>query len=313
MPPPVESAIALKEGAKCKAALRAFTESVIERLGVPPDEADQLRKHDGSRKHGNVYLHFPFCFREVFPSVALEHLRSLALSGALWMSYMRTQDDMIDQVGTVDANLLFLRDLYLRHSLHILYQLFPFDSVFWQYYSRYFDEYACAVLREKTRHSSINSTYDDEEEFHSIAKGKAAMAKYPMAAEAVLSDREEKLHLLAESLDCFYVGYQYWDDLVDWKEDLANSKYSLLLTKALEHLTIGERTLPVDPLRQKLARVVHLSGLADEQLDRSFEWFERAYELSSAAGATIWSAHVRTLQCQTVALKADLRSIRSRS
>ena len=40
------------------------------------------------------------------------------------------------------------------------------------------------MLCEKGNHSSIDSHYDDAE-FHWIAKGKAAMAKYPVAALAV--------------------------------------------------------------------------------------------------------------------------------
>jgi hypothetical protein len=221
---------------------------------------------------------------------------------------MRAQDDTIDQAGeTLNPSFLFLRDLYLRESLHLLYRIFPHNSRFWNLYSTYFDEYARSVLCEKANHSSVESNFDDGE-FHSVAKGKAAMAKYPVAAQAVLSGEDEKMLLLTESLDCYHVGYQYWDDLVDWKEDLANSKYSLLLARALEHIAPEMRTVP-GQLRERIGRVVYYSGLAEEQLQRSFKWLERAYELSTAAGCTIWAAHVKSLQKQTVALAADLRSI----
>ena len=63
------------------------------------------------------------------------------------------------------------------------------------------------------------------------------MAKYPVAALAILSGRDEKMPLLTQSLDCFYVGYQYWDDLIDWKQDVANSRYSLLLAGDSEYYT----------------------------------------------------------------------------
>src|SRR5437016_3646044 len=99
-PPPADSTMTLQEeGARCRASLQAFTERLIVKLGVSPGEAERLRKYDASRKGGNVYLHFPFCFSEVFTTVALEDLRTLALSGILWMSYMRAQDDTIDEAG----------------------------------------------------------------------------------------------------------------------------------------------------------------------------------------------------------------------
>ena len=307
--PPAESSSNLwEEGALCRASLQAFTERLITSLGVSQRDAERLRKYDSSRKEGNVYLHFPFCFREAFPTVALDDLRTIALSGILWMSYMRAQDDTIDKAGeTLNPGFLFLRDLYLRRSLHLLYKIFPHNSRFWDFYSTFFDEYARSVLCEKANHSSIESSYGDRE-FHGVAKGKAAMAKYPVAAQAVLSGQDEKMLLLTESLDCFHVGYQYWDDLVDWKEDLANSKYSLLLTKALEHVAPDRRT-GTDQLRERIGRVVYYSGLAEEHLDQSFKWMERAYELSITAGCTVWAAHVKSAQKQTVALAADLRSI----
>jgi hypothetical protein len=137
------------------------------------------------------------------------------------------------------------------------------------------------------------------------------MAKYPVAALAVLSGEDEKMLLLTESLDCFHVGYQYWDDLIDWKEDLANSKYSLLLARALERIAPGMRPAPPDELREVIGRVVYYSGLAEEQLIWSFRYLDRAFQLSLAAGCTVWAAHVETLQKQTVVLAADLRSIMS--
>jgi len=308
-PPPAESSPNLREeGELCRASLEAFTESLITSLGVSQRDAERLRKYDSSRKEGNVYLYFPFCFREAFATVALEDVRTIALSGILWMSYMRAQDDTIDKAGqTLNPNFLFLRDLYLRESLHLLYRLFPYNSQFWNLYSTYFDEYARSVLCEKANHSSIESTFDDGE-FHRIAKGKAAMAKYPVAALAVLSGEEEKMLLLTESLDCYHVGYQYWDDLVDWKEDLASSKYTLLLTRALEHINPEMRAVP-GQLRERIGRVIYYSGVAEEQLVRSFKWSQRAYELSIAAGCTVWAAHVKGLQKQTVVLAADLRAI----
>jgi hypothetical protein len=311
LPPPAGLSLTLtEEGALCKASLKAFTERLIARLEVPQREAELLRKYDSSRIDGNVYLHFPFCFREAFTTVAIEDLRTIALSGALWMSYMRAQDDTIDKPEAVDPILLFLRDLYLRESIHLLYEIFPGDSAFWSSYSKYFDEYARSVLCEKENHSSVESRYNADE-FHRLAKGKAAMAKYPVAALAVLSGEEEKMLLLTESLDWFHVGYQYWDDLIDWKEDLANSRYSLLLARALDHLTPQMRAAPPGQLREKIGPVVYYSGLAEEQLGQAFKCFERACELALAAGCTVWAAHVKTLQKQTVVLAADLRALMS--
>lgn len=300
-----------EEGARCKASLESFTESLIARIGLSEAEAEKLRKYDRSRRNGNMYLHFPFCFLESFAAIPLEQLRVVAFSGVLWMSYMRCHDDTIDNADAPDPIVLFLRDAYLRQSLHLLYQLFPHESKFWERYSAYFDEYARAVLRESRYHSSANSPYE-EEEFCAIAKGKAAMAKYPVAALAVLSGHDENLAALTESLDCFHIGYQYWDDVVDWKQDLATSKYSLLLARAWQATDLSQREGPLDRVRERIANGVYYSGLAQRNLDASYKWLQRAADLALQARCKTWADYVLKLQMQTVALSNDLQLIIAR-
>jgi len=295
-----------EEGARCKASLEAFTENLITKLAVSKPEAEQLCKYDRSRRDGNMYLHFPFCFLDAFPGVPIEAVRIVALSAVLWMSYMRAQDDAVDKNRASAPILLFLRDLYLRESLRLLYTIFVPNSKFWDSYSAYFDEYAYAVLCECRKHSSIESHYP-EEEFCAIAKGKAAMAKYPLAALAELSGHHENVALLTESLDCFHVGYQYWDDVVDWKEDLASSKYSLLLTRAFEGMENREGS--PDELRERIGHAVYYSGLAEANLEESNRWLERAYDLSIEARCTVWANYLKRLQKQAAVLADDLRLI----
>jgi hypothetical protein len=297
-----------EEGSRCKASLQAFTENLIAKLGVSQPEAEKLRQYDRSRRDGNMYLHFPFCFLEAFAGIAVEDVRTIALSGVLWMSYMRAQDDAVDKDRAAEPILVFLRDLYLRESLRLLYTIFAADSRFWESYSTYFNEYAHAVLCEDRNHSSIESRYD-EEEFRVIARGKAAMAKYPVAALAVLSGRNEKMALLTESLDCFHVGYQYWDDVVDWKEDIAASKCSLLLARAFERVAPEECKGEPDRVRERIGHIVYYSGLAEENLEQSHRWLQRASEFSVEAGCTVWADYVKRLQKQTAVLANDLRSI----
>jgi hypothetical protein len=135
------------------------------------------------------------------------------------------------------------------------------------------------------------------------------MAKYPLAALAELSGHYENLALLTESLDCFHVGYQYWDDVVDWKEDFASSKYSLLLTRAFER--IENREGSPDELRERIGHAVYYLGLAEANLQQSGRWLQRACDLSTEAGCLVWANYVKKLQRQTAVLAADMRSIMS--
>ena len=297
-----------EEGARCKASLEQFTEGLIENLALSPSEAEQLCSYDHSRRNGNMYLHFPFCFLEAFSDVALEQVRTIALSGVLWMTYMRAQDDAIDKNRSVEPALLFVRDLYLRESLRLLYAIFPTDSKFWHAYSTYFNQYAIAVLSEMRNHSSAESDYG-EEEFCTISKGKAAMAKYPVAALGELSEKSGSLTLLLESLDCFHIGYQYWDDVVDWKEDLMCSKFSLLLSRAIREVTVEELNGSPAKLRERVGNIVYYSRLAEANLEESHRWLQRAFELATEAGCSVWANYVSKLQNQTAVLANDLRTI----
>lgn len=299
------------EGVRCKVALEEFTENLVSRLALPRSAADVLRRFDASLLSGSVYLHFPFCFCDAFPAVQLDHVRALSLSGVLWMSYMRTQDNTIDTGGHADAVALFLRDIYLRESVHILHSMFPVCSAFWDFYSTYFDEYARAVLREQEHRFPADDVQHYETEYPAIAKGKAAMAKYPVAALAVLSGDSSALPLLCESLDCFHIGYQYWDDLVDWREDLSARQYTPLVAKAMAHLEPEDRTRPPDQLADKVGRIIYYSQLVQQQLDGAACWLDRAYEKSCSASCPAWSANIEKLQTQVSTLATDLRSIAS--
>jgi hypothetical protein len=295
------------EGRRCKATLKSFTASVIQELDLSAADVQALRRSDDAKADRNVYFYFPFCFVEVFPSVPVDQVRDVALSGILWMSYMRSQDDAIDRSATAFPTSLFLRDLYLRRSLHVLYGRFPPASPFWEHFDTFFGQYARAVVLEK-RLASPDAPYTTDE-YEAIAKGKAAMAKCTVAALAVLSGDGAALPVLCEAIDCFHVAYQYWDDLKDWKEDLASSNPSYLLARARARLDRQQRSAVGPDLECELGRAIHYAGLADDQLAGSFRWGQKAYELALQAGCRIWATHVQRLQMQTSVLRSDLRSI----
>jgi hypothetical protein len=115
-----------------------------------------------------------------------------------------------------------------------------------------------------------------------------------------------------ESVDEFHVGYQFWDDLVDWKEDLISNNFSFLLSTAIEKLPAERRRLAVSDLPELIGPVLYRSGLADDHLGRALKCFERSHDLAIAAGANWWAAHVMVMTNQVARLAADLKSIMTR-
>jgi len=57
-------------------------------------------------------------------------------------------------------------------------------------------------------------------------------------------------------------------------EDIASSKYSLLLARALERIPLEERNGQPDQLRERIGHLIYYSGLAEENLDESQKWLQ---------------------------------------
>ena len=82
----------------------------------------------------------------------------------------------------------------------------------------------------------INSSGFESISSGGIASGKTAVARSAVAALGVASGHVERAAVVADAVSEYYVARQMWDDLTDWRKDLAAGQCSLLLARAIQSL-----------------------------------------------------------------------------
>ena len=174
----------------------------------------------------SIHNFYPLTFIEEFPNIPIEIYQDLAVAGKLHFKFCLYYDKIIDNREKVTPEELFAFNMYNEKANKILHHYFKKDSIFWKYYDKYLKEYVSAVLEEQNKHyNSIDEKFT-EQDFYRIAKGKSAFAKYIPAALAILSNEAEKIEIFENFQDDFYVGFQIFDDIRDWKEDINNLQIS---------------------------------------------------------------------------------------
>ncbi len=183
-----------------------------------------------------VYDCYPYLFLGAFPGLLPTAIRPLALAGRLFATSVFVADGVMDGQTTgaaLSTDLLQLQALQFE-AYQQLYQLFPPASPFWLQMRGYLAAYVDACLLEQQFTTGERPwTEFTETVAGRIITGKCGVAKCVVAALATLADQPDRLPALTASIDHYYIAFQLWDDLQDWKEDLAAGRPSLLLARLL--------------------------------------------------------------------------------
>jgi geranylgeranyl pyrophosphate synthase len=203
-----------------------------------------------------VYDCYPYLFLEAFPALTPAAIRSLAVAGRLFATSVFVADGVMDGQTTgaaLTTDLLRLQALQFE-AYQKLYQLFPPASPFWLQMRGYLAAYVDACLLEQQFTTGERSWSEFTETVAGrIITGKCGVAKCVVAALATLADQPDRLPALTASIDHYYIAFQLWDDLQDWKEDLAAGRPSLLLARLLVDSPADQEAIRKDP--QTLVRL----------------------------------------------------------
>jgi hypothetical protein len=240
-----------------------------------------------------IYYTYPLLFYRLFPRVSLAQLRSLSLCGSYLFDYALCLDRLIDQPAHADLGTLLLGQQLQREGLALLAQLFAPGHRFWGYFDRYTAELMQAALCERARHYHLLTPYS-RPELERLYAGKAALAKAAMAALALIDRSEPALARLAASHDDFYVGFQIFDDLQDWRPDYQSCRYSYPLTAALLRAGWQERTESAErPPAEEVGELLRGSGVLEECRALALEYLARAESRLETPDDGGWAAMLR--------------------
>ncbi len=259
------------------------------------------------------FYYFPFLFAGAFPSLSRDTLRTLCLSNRVLLEAILLQDRQIDESLPWTPEDLFLVDSYHHRAMEMLVSLVPPDHPFWTRTERCFIRYGRSVLREQFRHRHRLSPYSDQE-FIATAAGKVALIQTTLHAMAALSGTRRHLAPLSASQTLFLVGFQAFDDLKDWKEDLKNRNFTHLLTRVLREGGFTGRVARAElPTVLEVGTVLYCRGIAAKQLLRAERFFKGALSLTRDAPVPLWKEVVRGFSKSCRDMRNDFAEIHRRA
>ncbi len=294
-----------------------FYQHIFSNLPLTSDEVPLvLRTEHGYRDKFSTdinYHFYPWLFADMFPGLARKQLESICIVAQLFAESLVQMDKIIDhQMGNysdIMQTLTILSSQYkLSRAVHLLSELFSADDPFWINYEALYMQYVIQVLGEKKNKSLDIPSTDTMEE---LAIGKVALTKIVTEAMAELTGRNECLPVLRESQDFFFVGYQLYDDVKDWRKDYEKEQYSYLLIRAFHEFDLVEEiSSGRKPPSEVFGRYIHLSDILHDTLSLAATYYERARDKVASLQCHKWREWLQMQENNVLNLRNDLLDIR---
>lgn len=242
----------------------------------------------------------PLLFSDSIP-VAPEAAQEVAYAITIGVLHALLADKIIDrQLAPTAPRILLMASLVAEYFRVLESLLRPYPG-FWRLHRRYLRQYRSAELA----HPHLDHAGPlDLRRYEKIARAKSAPLKVSAAALAFLAHEPSLAAPYTASIDHFLVGFQLYDDVVDWKEDYEQKRITPVSARVValcesQHLT-GENG------RGQVELFVHGSDVLETTLDRSSWHYERALQCVADRPGLRWPSFLRSMIDANKALTAAL-------
>lgn len=255
----------------------------------------------------DVYTSFTFLFSKAFVLDEDIQKKLYFVNRSLYI-YTMYLDDVFDEQEAFKVDVWFLVSLLRDHTYMLLNSLFPQSSHFWTFAKKYQQRLITATLQERTKWNNPTS-YSLDEAFN-IASGKASTAQMMTTALAYLSDSLGLIGPFEKSLDAFFTGLQFRDDLRDWRADFIAGRYSYLLSQIIDRKGLNKNLESID--LEELGRMIYFTGLAEEILDHVIDYYRQALSYIHNVHCTDWKVAIDKSIYETTIILRNLKDSKER-
>ena len=256
----------------------------------------------------NFYKMYPFWFAEMFPNISNDILHRINLCSIFVFTHMMSSDKIVDDPTAASRSRITTSSFMLVNATRVLSEFFPVNSLFWEYFDKYYAQHVYASLTEIALLSGGSNERWDTSRFEETAKGRAALAKFVPAAMAVLSGDVSNLTYIEDSQDAFHIAFQTYDDLVDWREDFLAKRTSFLLSQVFDNCVPFNKQKSPD--LETVGRILYFSGIAEKMLETAYNHFSSALDLVKELSCEQWKLLIKTKRVAVEMLKYDLEQLR---
>jgi hypothetical protein len=247
----------------------------------------------------------PYVLRSRFP-VQLGRIRTLSYALTVGGLYAMAEDKLIDSQADPELGQALLVPSLYCEFVRTLHEIFPPSSDFWQYYDKFFREYQMAELAHRKQFGSDARV--QPRKYCRIIKAKSAPMKLAVCGMAILSGRREHLCSLLKSFDYWIIGYQLYDDVVDWQEDYFARRDSLIGARIRQLVRADRKRYELPDLTQ----IVHSSDVIESALEESSRWFVKAEKFAEGKQYDDWIKLLQDFASVTRRAVRDLVTLKVR-
>ena len=264
----------------------------------------------------SFYDVFPHLFTAAFPPFPEAQLQTFAIASRLYATSIFLHDKLYDKYPNAERVDLSLtvnatRVLAMQYeAYHLLHELFPASSVFWNDFRGFLVEFAGACAEEQRFVAGNRSWCDLSEELAlDIARAKNGVARTTLAGLAAMSGARGSLPPLIKALDGFNAASQMLDDLRDWKEDLQSGTPSLVLVRAAGEKPAWASDEELEDITSEIGRRIFYGGHARYVLNLAITELDKAVSAIEAWPNLGWLAVHNDLRNECAVLQEDLERI----
>jgi hypothetical protein len=238
-------------------------------LPIPEQYKNYLLDSSVWGKNPQFYSEYPDLFRVYFNDVEQETVNRLSIAGFLYYQSTLLTDALIDEK---DLSKFPVISICQEEAVKILTSIFGIQSVFWEKWNNRRNEYFKAVAIEKQLYQKENV---DSVEYEMLADYKSAFGKVAIDCLRVLTkyqDEHSTYNTLLLSHKYFSIGFQLYDDVKDFKEDVINKQFNWAVYQFKSKFREDFEQVDITT-SQKL---LFIRGVAQDLLKKAIEYFDLA-------------------------------------
>ncbi|MCJ7467959.1 MAG: terpene cyclase/mutase family protein [Maribacter sp.] len=227
-----------------------------------------LIENDRSPK---FYKNYPRLFSNYFDAIDEEILCQLSQAGYLYYHATLLVDGLIDDKEFDQLPLI----MHLQEeTIKSLTSIYGAKSIFWNFWNNRKKEYFKAVETEKklSYDRAIRFT-----EYADLADQKTAFGKVAIDCIYLLSNQKDDAlyHALVKSHYYFSLGFQLYDDVKDYSEDIKKGQFNWAIYEQRKMMNDA----PLNSDYGVLHKLLFINGIGQKILGKSISCFRRALEI----------------------------------
>lgn len=217
------------------------------------------------------YQYYPRLFKDYFDEVSDDKIVKLSEAGFLYYHSTLQLDSVVDEG---DISVIPVISILQEETIKILTSIYGAESNFWNYWNLRREEYYQAVKLEKSLKNDAKTALST---YELLADKKSAFGKVAIDCLHLLTHLKNEVSYsrLLKSHSLFSVGFQLYDDVKDFSEDMNKGQFNWAISQLSECIDFNSYNNDIPTLN----KLLFIRGVGQNILNQSIDYFQKALEV----------------------------------